>query len=275
MVGFEARQIMQHRRISGFTGLIGIVLHGFVALTEPSTAAANSVTFDFTGTVVTAAPSSLGGIFTAPILSYPASTITGSFTFEGNTADSNGSGTVGLYNGAIQGLSFSVTKPITVDVYQFGLDLSGSSGRPVQNAIVVNADGAAANQSYVLSASVHNQVPAGPIVDGDNYFAREFSINLLKPSGSVFATDALPATPPDRTLFNLYSAATNPGGQFRLVFSSGSHGDHTLIGNLTSFTFAMASPAAIPLPAAVYLFGSGLAGIAAIARRIATVRGAR
>jgi hypothetical protein len=242
-----------------------LVVVGLIGSIGPTTA--HSVTFDFTGTFVAADPHSLGGIFTVPILSYPASTITGSFTFEADTPDANGSGTVGLYNGAIQNLSFSVTKPITADTYQFGLDLSGSSGRPVQNAIAVNASGAAANQSYVLSASVHNQAPAGPIVDGDNYFAREFYINLLKPSGSVFATDALPTTPPDRTLFNLYSAATNPGGQFRLVFSSGSHGDHTLIGNLTSFTVGIASPAPIPIPAALYLFGSGLAGIAAFARR--------
>jgi hypothetical protein len=43
-----------------------------------------------------------------------------------------------------------------------------------------------------------------------------------------------------------------------LVFASG-HGDHTLIGNLTSLT-------AIPIPAAVYLFGTGLIGLAAVAR---------
>jgi len=236
-----------------------LAVAGLIGSIRPATA--HSMTFDFAGTFVAADPHSLGGIFTAPILSYPASTITGSVTFEANTPDANGSGTVGLYNGAIQNLSFSVTKPITADTYQFGLDLSGSSGRPVQNAILVNASGTAANQSYVLSASVANQVPAGPIIDGGEYFAREFSINLINPSGSVFTTDALPDTPPDRNLFSLYSAVTNPSGQFRLVFS-GSHGDHTIIGNLTSL-----SVSAVPIPAAVLLFGSGLAGIAAFARR--------
>ncbi len=236
---------------------------GLIGSIRPTTA--HSVTFDFTGTVVTADPSSLGGIFTVPILSYPASTITGSFTFDSNVPDSNGSGTIGLYNGAIQSLSFSVAKPITADAYQFGLDLSGSSGRTVQNAIAVNASGATLNQSYVLSASVQNHVPAGPIVDGDNFFAREFFINLASPSSSVFATDALPETPPDSTLFGLYSAATNPHGQFRVVFSSGSHGDYTIIGNLASL-----SVSAVPIPAAVYLFGSGLAAVAAFARRKST-----
>ena len=232
---------------------------GLIGSIRPTTA--HSVTFDFTGTVVTADPSSLGGIFPVPILSYPASTITGSFTFDATVPDSNGLGTVGLYDGAIQSLSLSVAKPITADAYEFNLDLSGSSGRPVQNSILVNANGTAANQSYLLSASIQNLLPAGPIVDGNNFFAREFFINLANPSSSVFVTDALPETPPDRSLFSLYSATANPNGQFRLVFGS-PHGDHTLIGNLTSL-----SVSAVPIPAAVYLFGSGLATIAAFARR--------
>lgn len=239
--------------------VLALVVVGLIGSIRPTTA--HSVTFDFSGTVVTADPSSLGGIFTVPILSYPASTIAGSFTFDADAPDSDGSGTIGLYSGAIQSLSFSVTKPITADTYQFGLDLSGSSGRPVQNAIAVNAHGTTANQSYVLSASVANETPAGPIVDGGDYFAREFSINLINPSVSVFTTDALPETPPDRNLFSLYSAVTNPNGQFRLVFA-GSHGDHTIIGNLTSL-----SVSAVPIPAALYLFGSGLAAIAAFVRR--------
>jgi hypothetical protein len=239
--------------------VLAFVVVGLIGSIRPATA--HSMTFDFTGTVVTADPHSVGGIFTVPILSYPASTIAGSFTFEADTPDANGSGTVGLYTGAIQNLSLSVTKPITGDTYQFALDLSESSGRPVQNAIMVNAGGTAANQSYVLTASVRNQVPAGAIIDGGDYFAREFYLNLLQPSGSVFATDALPETPPDRTLFSLYHAVTNPSGQFRLVFA-GINGDLTIIGNLTAL-----SASAVPIPAAVYLFGSGLVAIAVFARR--------
>ena len=240
--------------------VLTLVVVGLIGWIRPATAL--SATFEFTGTVVAGNPHSLGGIFPVPVLSYPASTIFGTLTFNEDAADANGSPTVGLYSGAIQSLSFSVTKPLTSDAYQFGLDLSGSSGRPVQNAIVINADGVPANQSYGLSASVQNLTPAGPIVDGDQFFAREFFITLVKPSGSVFATDALFDVPPDRTLFSLYHAATNPGGQFRLVFSGGNHGDHTIIGNLASL-----SVSAVPLPGAVYLFGAGLVGIAAFARR--------
>jgi len=246
-------------RLRSTSAALALVVVGLMGSIKPTTA--HSMAFDFTGTFVAADPHSLGGIFTVPILSYPASTITGAFTFDANVPDSDGSVTVGLYSGAIQTLSFSVTKPITADTYQFGLDLSGSSGRAVQNAIVVNANATTVNQSYVLSASVANQTPAGPIVDGGDYFAREFYINLINPSGPAFATDALRETPPDRSLFSLYSAATNPSGQFRLVFS-GSDGDHIIIGNLTSL-----SVSAVPIPAAVYLFGSGLAGIAMFLRR--------
>jgi hypothetical protein len=110
-----------------------------------------------------------------------------------------------------------------------------------------------------MSASVQNVVPAGPIVDGDPYFAREFFISLLNPSSSVFATDALPQTPPGLSPFSLYNSVNNPQGQFRLVFQS-SHGDHTIIGNLTSLS-------AVPLPAAAWLFGSGVIGLIGLARR--------
>jgi hypothetical protein len=252
---------MNHRLGSGVSGLFGFFFLGLVALTWPSTAVAYPVTFDFTGTVAAADPHSLGGIFTVPIASYPASTISGSFTFETTAPDSNGSGTIGQYNGTIESLSFSVTKPITGDAYQFGLDLSGSSGRPVQNSIAVNANPTPANQSYIMSASVQNVVPAGPIVDGDPYFAREFFISLLRPSSSVFATDVLPETPPSLSPFSLYNLVNNPDGQFRLVFAS-NHGDHTIIGNLNSLALT-----AVPLPAAAWLFGSGVIGLVGLARR--------
>jgi hypothetical protein len=233
---------------------------GFSGVLTPSIGGAHSVTFDFTGTLVAATPHTFGGMLTGPLGPFPASDISGSFTFNVDTSDANpGDHHIGQYDGAIETLSFSVTKPITGDVYQFGLDLSGVSGRPVQNSIVVNADHTPANQAYVVSASVQNLVPSGPILDGDNYFAREFFLNLLKPSSEVFTTDLLPETPPDHQLFSLYDAVLNPQGQFRIVFQSG-HGDHTLIGNLTSLT-------AVPIPAAAWLFGSALAAMAGLARR--------
>ena len=236
--------------------IVGLFCFGSMGILTPASSNAYSVTFDFTGTVVAAAPHSLGGIFTVPIASYPASTISGSFTFDSDTADGNGSSTIGQYNGAIEALSFSVTKPITGDAYQFGFQSTG----PL-NSIAVNANGTPINQSYVLSASVQNVLPNGAIVDDGDYFARDFFISLLKPTGNIFATDALPEATPSLSPFSLYNLVNNPQGQFRLVFAGGD-GDHTIIGNLTSL-----SVSAVPIPAAVWLFGSGVIGLIGLARR--------
>ncbi|MDN5941660.1 MAG: hypothetical protein L0H94_07240 [Nitrospira sp.] len=83
--------------------------------------------------------------------------------------------------------------------YLFSFNLAG----PL-NAIQVNAGPLAANQSYNMAASVNNVAPSGPIVDGDNYYARDFFINLLNPTSSVFANDVLSETPPDLSPFSPY-----------------------------------------------------------------------
>ena len=240
--------------------VMGVMLAGVIGLCIPSLGSAAPITFDFTGTFVAAEPHSLGGILTGPTGPFPASTISGSFTFESSTVDTNASSTLGHYGGAIKTLSFSVTN-IFGGPYQFALTSGGAL-----NAIDINASPTIANQSYILSSTVHNVVPNGPIVDGDNYNARDFFINLIKPTSSVFASDALPGTPPSLSPFSLYNnAALQLDGQFKLVLQS-SHGDHTLIGNLTSLTLAT-----VPVPAAAWLFASGLIGLVGVARRRITV----
>lgn len=236
--------------------VLGLLWLGLIGLFTPALGQAHPVTFDFTGAVVAANPYSLGGIMTIPFAHLPASAISGSFTFDADQADVNGSSTTGQYNGAIQSLSLFVTKPITGDAYQFGFDSTG----PL-NSIQVNADPNVINQSYILSASMRNILPNSPIVDAGEHVARDFYLNLGKPTSSVFPDDALPETPPGLSPFSLYHATNNPQGQFRLVFASAS-GDHTIIGNLTSFT---AAP--VPLPAAAWLFGSGMIGVFALVRR--------
>lgn len=241
---------------------VSLFLLAVTGLLVPATGGAHEITFNFQGTLAASDPHALGNMLTDPVGPFPASAVTGSFAFESHTPDANpGSSTIGQYNGAIKALSVSVSTPIVEGAHQFDLDLSGASGRPVENSIVVNANPTPANQSYTVAASVQNVVPAGPIVDGDNYFAREFFLTLAKPSTGVFSSDVLSETPPDPALFSLYNLVNNPDGQFQIVFAS-SHGDHTLFGNLTSLTAAV-----VPVPAAVYLFGSGLIGLAGLARR--------
>jgi hypothetical protein len=71
-----------------------------------------------------------------------------------------------------------------------------------------------------------------------------FAIELADPTHTAFNNDLLPTTPP-----NLGSFATK---NFRLVFNGGPVG--TVSGVLTALT-------AVPLPAAVILFGAGLVAL--------------
>jgi hypothetical protein len=71
-----------------------------------------------------------------------------------------------------------------------------------------------------------------------------FSIDLRGPD-NIFSSDALPTTPPDLSTFSNLNS-------WRLVFSPGNGRD--VSGTLTSLT-------AVPLPAAVILFGAGLVAL--------------
>jgi hypothetical protein len=261
-------------RTSTFTS--ALVLLGMIGLFLPASGQASLVPgWDFTGTLVAVSPDrpghEFGGILTKPTGPFPASTISGSVWFNSHTPDSDPSHHVGQYNGAITALSYTITN-IFGGPYQFNLDpnpsvpdaaglWSGHTPAPL-NSISVNADHTPSNQALHLSASVQNVVPAtgiAPFPGDPGYFAQEFWINLVKPSASVFATDALPEIPPAPSLFSVYDAINNPLGQIRLGFLSG-HDAPILVGTLTSLTV-------IPLPAAVYLFGTGVIGLAAFARR--------
>ena len=84
--------------------------------------------------------------------------------------------------------------------------------------------------------------PNGQIVDG--LPLRQFDIGLRGPA-NIFNSDALPMSPPSLSSFDKLN-------QFRLFFGEGL--GRTVSGTLTSLT-------AVPLPAAVILFGAGLVAL--------------
>lgn len=146
-------------------------------------------------------------------------TLSGSYTFESTTPLTNPGN---RYNGAITSLNG------TLGSYSAVLG-GGNNFIAVRNNLVTG-------DHYIVSAPL-SSVPAA--VPG---LAIRFRMELIDPSVNVFTNTSLPTTPP-----SLGSFATN---SWRLVFEDSS-GTARIRGSLTSLT-------AIPLPAAVILFGCGL-----------------
>ena len=234
----------------------GLFLFGMIGLFTPATGGAHLVTFDFTGTLAAADPHSLGGILTGPTGPFPASTIAGSFTFEADTLDTNVSPTVGQYNGAIKSVSLSVTN-IFGAPYQFGFNSAGPSiPSPLTRILRQPISPTSCLPACKTRCRLVQSLTAPTISRVNSY------INLLKPSTTVFTSDVLPETPPGLSPFSLYSNLTNPRWTIPAGVCQVSWRPHTLIGNLTSLTVS-----AVPIPAAVYLFGTGIICLVTMARR--------
>jgi hypothetical protein len=182
---------------------------------------ANLVTFSFTGAV---------SQVSTPL--FPAlnagQTLSGSFQFNDAILDSNGSGTIGRYNNAITAL--------TVNLGPFSGFLGTAT--PGNNNFIRILNNPSAD-AYEVRAPLDSTSSVGSF---DPVF---FRITLKDPSGTVFINDHLPTVPP-----SLSSFATD---RFRIVFEDGS-GVARVLGSLTSLT-------AVPLPAAVILFGAGLVAL--------------
>ena len=168
--------------------------------------------FNFTGDVTSVHPSVNSTFNTSQ-------TLTGFYTFETDSADSNPRNNIGRYNGAITNLN------VTVGSYTATLGNSGSNFIEIRNR---------ASERYLVQAPI-----IGPMVG--ELSPLRFRIELLNGS-DVFSSDALTTTPPGLNFFAV--------DRFRLVFEDG-NGNARVRGILTSLT-------AVPLPAAVILFGAGL-----------------
>jgi len=87
--------------------------------------------------------------------------------------------------------------------------------------------------------------PTGPPVGSPMLLNPSLFLIDLRGEDTVFSSDALPTTPPDLSAFSKLN-------DWRLVFSPGE--GRVVSGTLTSLT-------AVPLPAAVILFGAGLVAL--------------
>jgi hypothetical protein len=210
---------------------LGIVIGGLLwggLLTNPAMAV--SVTFSFTGHVDNVGSRLIipnaDPIGPGPIL------LTGTYTFNSATVN-GGDSTFGLYPGTISGLDF-----------QLGT-YNGTIGAGAPKFIGVTNNAPIIGDAYLVSSSF-----TGP-VDGGNINGRnpvKFEIDLSGGT-TAFSSSELPTTPPSV----IPPAFTNPN-IFRVVFSGyGPLGDPsvTVLGTLDTLT-------AVPLPAAVILFGAGL-----------------
>lgn len=155
----------------------------------------------------------------------PGQTLAGSYTFESTTPLSSPDN---QYNGAITSIAGSLS-PYTATLG------TGSNFIAVRN-------GLSTGDHYILSA------PLDPLPAVSGLSVR-FEMELIDPTAMAFNNEALAATPPSLSAFATKS--------FRLVFEDAAHANAQVRGTLTSLT-------AVPLPAAVVLFGAGLVALAGL-----------
>ena len=174
-------------------------------------ATAAPVTFSFTG--------ALSDVQASMFPTYnTGQTLTGSYTFNSLTADSNPSSNIGRYNGTIQALTVSLKS------YTATLGNSGSNFIQIRNQ--------PSSDRYEVQAPL-----TGPLVNG--FSPLRFRIELIGPSATVSSNDLFPTTPPSLSFF-----ATS---RFQIIFEDG-NGTAQVRGSLTSLT-------AVPLPSGVILLG--------------------
>ena len=194
----------------------------FCACIAATPATAASITFNFTGAVTSVGSQVDGGSFSVNQL------VTGSYTFESGTSNT-GSGNTGTYNGALNGPSTNLN--VTIGTYVASL-AAGDNQIEVFNPPSLSAD------RYRVDG-----VFSGSPVDSHN--PKFFRFELENPSTNQFTGVLLPLTPP--------SVSSFAERTLRLVFENG--------GNSRTVTVALSTLTAVPLPAAVILFGAGLVAL--------------
>ena len=145
--------------------------------------------------------------------------LSGSYTFNSATPNTSGFTPFATYNNTISNLTFRLGT------------YNNTPGAITPNSIIV-ANNFLGGDGYLVAAPF-----SGAAVNGRNPIAVEFD---LTGNSSAFGSNTLPTTPPSLSSFNTET--------FRVLFTGG--GRSIVTGTLTSLT-------AVPLPAAVILFGAG------------------
>ena len=203
-----------------------MLLSASTAIT-PATAA--PVTFAFSGAVSDVA----SGLFTPGGNFNGSQKLSGFYTFDDATSDSNPSARIGRYNDTITALTVHLGPAVGSPSYTATL----GPETPGNNNFIHVRNQPSGVDGYEVRAPV-----TGPSVNG--FSPLYFRIELIDPSHTVFGNDSLPTTPP-----SLSSFATNT---WRLVFTDG-NGNARMQGSVAI--------TAVPLPAAVILFGAGLVAL--------------
>lgn len=152
--------------------------------------------------------------------------VSGSFQFDSATGGSGGA-----YNGAVKAFTIS-----------FGGMLGGytSSFSSGANAVTISQNlplGSGVVDRWSLATAV-----TGPELTGTGYMPFNFDLRLDKQGGGLFANTALQDPP---------SLGAVSAARWRLFFEDVDGNPAVFLGSITSLT-------AVPLPAAVLLFGAGL-----------------
>jgi len=200
----------------------------FIAIGAVPVYAAN-ISFTFSGTVsdVHGGVFTFGGTGTNGFGS--ALPLSGAFSFNPATSDVlPGDPTWGLYPNAIQNMTVQVGNYTATFAPPPGSSVMQVVNNGLGNTFKVTLNGLTGNPVNGLSPAI-------------------FEIELINPSGSAFANDHLPTTPPSLSSFS--------SNQWRLVFSGVGN---RVQGALTSL---------VPLPAAVWLFGAGLIALIGLGSR--------
>lgn len=220
----------------GFKSMIGTAM--LIAIS--SSAHAQLITVQFEGTV-----DSISG--NAAALIDIGNSFTGSYTYETSTPDTNANTIAGDYTHAIQEITF------TVGGFSFtkGIDLSPSFAT---DSILIT------NNGFGIDLDAYAAVV--PVLSGSDvgdFSASKFGFEmyLAGSTGSVYTDDSLPS---DLNLASFQSFDLGLQPTLQLMFTDGG----------TKSTFASAnisSISTVPVPAAVWLFGSGLISLIGVARR--------